>query len=127
MSEAKAHEPAGLGRRLAAMLYDGLLAAGDLDCYGADLVSYQWRRCFRTATDHGANARDIRVLRLLLASPRRDTGHARLAHSLGRCFRTTASWWQIALRLCSGCISLGCLASATCGSIWARPVKPGTT
>ena len=25
MSEAKAHEPAGLGRRLAAMLYDGLL------------------------------------------------------------------------------------------------------
>jgi len=115
MSMAKAHEPAGLGRRLAAMLYDGLLLLAiwiitgliwfpingaavsgpvlttvlTLETFA--FYAYCWHR-------HGETL-GMRAW------------HIRLVAASGQ----PASWSQIALRLFSGCISLGCFGL---GYLW---------
>ena len=80
MPQPSAYEPAHLGRRLAAMLYDGLLllAMWIVTC----LIWFpQWRSSLWATANLCAHWRDTGILYLLLAPNRRDPGYARLAHS----------------------------------------------
>ena len=115
MSNTTAHEPSGLVRRLAAMLYDGMLllaiwivtglvwfplngaavsgplltAVLTLETFA--FYAYCWRR-------HGETL-GMRAW------------HIRLVGASGR----PASWQQIALRLVTACLSLGCFGV---GYLW---------
>jgi len=115
MPSTKAHEPSGLGRRLAAMLYDGLLLLAiwivtglvwfpingaavsgpllttvlTLETFG--FYAYCWHR-------HGETL-GMRAW------------HIRLVSASGM----PASWQQILLRLLTACLSLACLGM---GYLW---------
>ena len=115
MPQPSAYEPAHLGRRLAAMLYDGLLLLAMwivTALYGFHSTAQQSLGHFLPACSPPRPW----LLCLLLAPNRRDPGYARAWRI--RVVNTegiSPSWQQIALRLLTAFASFGCFGA---GYLW---------